>query len=138
MKTLKPIEVATALEILIEPREVYVVRGANKAYLSEGGALNKLAYVRAQEQFNEEGKESNFPAKKVKQEDGTTKVILGSMRPEFIARHAQVLEELKDSVKRERDLIRTKKEHLKAIEKHRKAQDELIAIERKIHQLQSK
>ncbi|MDE9589961.1 hypothetical protein KKJ14_20610, partial [Xenorhabdus bovienii] len=72
MTTLKPIETATNQDIQIEMREVYVVRGASKAYFSEKGALNKLAYVRAQKQFNEEDRPSNFPTQKVIQEDGTS------------------------------------------------------------------
>ncbi|MCP9270436.1 hypothetical protein M5U04_20780 [Xenorhabdus sp. XENO-1] len=138
MKKFASIEIATNQDITIELREVYVVRGANKAYLSEKGALTKLAYVRAQEQFNKEDRPSNFPARKVKQEDGTTELELGKMRPEFMKRQAQVLEELKADVKRERDLIRTQKEHKKAIEKHRQAQDELIALGRKLSKLKSK
>ncbi|MDE9504591.1 hypothetical protein KKJ18_22205, partial [Xenorhabdus bovienii] len=86
------------------------------------------AYVRAQKQFNEEDRPSNFPTQKVIQEDGTPALRKGKMRPEFMKRHAQVLEELKADVKRERDLIRTQKEHRKAMEKYRKAQDELIAL----------
>ncbi|CDG98432.1 hypothetical protein XBP1_3050001 [Xenorhabdus bovienii str. puntauvense] len=60
------------------------------------------------------------------------------MRPEFMKRHTQVLEELKVDVKRERDLIRIEKEHKKAIEKYRKAQDELIALGSKLLKLKSK
>ncbi|MDE1493334.1 hypothetical protein, partial [Xenorhabdus bovienii] len=90
MTTLKPIETATNQDIKIELRDVYVVRGSGKAYLSEKGALNKLAYVRAQKQFNAEDRPSNFPTQKVIQEDGTSALRDGKMRPEFIERHAQV------------------------------------------------
>ncbi|WP_275376553.1 hypothetical protein [Xenorhabdus bovienii] len=138
MTTLKPIETATNQDIQIKMREVYVVRGSGKTYLSEKGALNKLAYIRAQEQFNKEDRPSNFPAEEVIQEDGTSALRKGKMRPEFMKRHAQVLEELKADVKRERDLIRTQKEHRKAMEKYRKAQDELIALGRKLSKLKSK
>ncbi|MDE1489227.1 hypothetical protein JSY31_23735, partial [Xenorhabdus bovienii] len=72
MTTLKPIETATNQDIKIELRDVYVVRGSGKTYLSEKGALNKLAYVRVQEQFNKEDRPSNFPAEEVIQEDGTS------------------------------------------------------------------
>ncbi|AOM42599.1 hypothetical protein [Xenorhabdus hominickii] len=138
MKILKPIETATNQDIQIETREVYVVRGSGKTYLSEKGALNKLTYVRAQKQFNEEGRPSNFPAEEVIQEDGTSALRNGKMRPEFIERHAQVLEELKADIRQVRKIARLKKEHIKAIEKHRKTQDELIAIGNKLFQLQSK
>ncbi len=133
-----PIEIATNRDIKIELREVYVVHGANKAYLSEKGALNKLAYVLAQEQFNAEGKQSNYPDEEVTLEDGTPSTRRGKMFPEFIERHAEVLEELQANVKREKELIRIRKEYRKAIEKHRKAQDELIALGRNLSQLQSK
>ncbi|MDE9475081.1 hypothetical protein KKJ12_19735, partial [Xenorhabdus bovienii] len=65
MKILKPIETATNQDIQIKTREVYVVRGSGRTYLSEKGALNKLAYVRAQKQFNKEDRPSNFPAQEV-------------------------------------------------------------------------
>ncbi|WP_232370305.1 hypothetical protein [Xenorhabdus lircayensis] len=84
MKTLNPIETATNQDIKIELREVYVVRGANKDYFSEQGALNKLAYARAQKQFDAEGKESNFPDEEVTLEDGTPATRRGKMRPEFM------------------------------------------------------
>ncbi|WP_275380451.1 hypothetical protein [Xenorhabdus bovienii] len=138
MTTLKPIETATNQDIKIELRDVYVVRGSGKAYLSEKGALNKLAYVRAQKQFNAEDRPSNFPAQEVIQEDGTSALRQGEMRPEFMKRHAQVLEELYANIKRERDLIRTKKKHSEAMERHRKTQDELVALGNKILKLQSK
>ncbi|MEQ1968796.1 hypothetical protein ABLA30_17665 [Xenorhabdus nematophila] len=138
MTTRKPIEAATNQDIQIEIREVYIVRSANRAYLSESGALNKLAYVLAQKQFNEEDRPSNFPAQEVIQEDGTSALRKGKMRPEFKKRHAEVLEELKADIRRERDLIRTKKKHSEVMERHRKTQDELIALGNKILKLQSK
>ncbi|MDC9622108.1 hypothetical protein PSI22_10770 [Xenorhabdus sp. XENO-7] len=138
MKILKPIEAATNQDITIELRDVYVVHGSGKTYLSEKGALNKLAYVRAQKQFNKEDRPSNFPAEEVIQEDGTPALRNGEMRPEFIERHAQVLEELKADVRRERDLIRTQKEYRKARENVRKAHDELLALGRKLSKLKSK
>ncbi|WP_275353571.1 hypothetical protein [Xenorhabdus bovienii] len=138
MKILKPIETATNQDIQIKTREVYVVRGSGKTYLSEKGALNKLAYVRAQKQFNKEDRPSNFPTQKVIQEDGTSALRDGKMRPEFIERHAQVLEELKADVKRERDLIRIEKEYRKAQERHIKAQEDLIALGSQFLKLKSK
>ncbi|WP_275390498.1 hypothetical protein [Xenorhabdus bovienii] len=138
MKAFKPIETATNQDIQIKTREVYVVCGASKAYLSEKGALNKLAYVRAQKQFNKEDRPSNFPAQEVIQEDGTSALRKGKMRPEFMKRHAQVLEELKADVKRERDLIRIEKEYKKAQERHIKAQEDLIALGSQFLKLKSK
>ncbi|MDE9483954.1 hypothetical protein, partial [Xenorhabdus bovienii] len=109
MKILKPIETATNQDIQIETCEVYVVRGSGKTYLSEKGALNKLAYVRAQKQFNEEDRPSNFPAQEVIQEDGTSALRQGEMRPEFMKRHAQVLEELKIRIRLEKEIIQLRK-----------------------------
>ncbi|WP_340608306.1 hypothetical protein [Xenorhabdus bharatensis] len=131
MTTLKPIEVATNADIVIEIREVYVVDGASRAYLSESGALNKLAYIRAQEQFDKEKKPSNFPAEKVIQEDGTSTLRRGKMRPEFIERHTQVLEELKADVRQVREIARLKKECKKAKEKLLTVLDDLENAEYK-------
>ncbi|WFQ81312.1 hypothetical protein PXH59_09860 [Xenorhabdus sp. SF857] len=136
MTTFKPIENVTDLEILIEPREVYVVRGANKAYLSESGALNKLAYVRAQREFNKEGKESNFPSKKVKQEDGTTAFELGKMRPEFMERQAQVLEELKADIRREKEKIALQKKYSKAMNEINSLHEKISELEIQIAELE--
>ncbi|MBD2784160.1 hypothetical protein ID858_14045 [Xenorhabdus sp. DI] len=115
MKPFKPIVIATNNDIKIEIREVYVVRGSNKAYLSKGGALNELAYVRAQEQFDAEDKESNFPPEKIYLEDGSVAYHNGKMRPEFMERQAQVLEELKAEVRREKDKIALRKKYQKAM-----------------------
>ncbi|CAM3946515.1 hypothetical protein [Xenorhabdus thuongxuanensis] len=136
MTTLKPIEIATGQDITIELREVYVVRGANKAYLTESGALNKLAYVRAQRQFDEEDRSSNFPAIKVKQEDGTTKLRRGKMRPEFIERHAQVLEELKADVRRERERIVLQKKYSKAMNEINSLHEKISELEIQIAELE--
>ncbi|OKP02205.1 hypothetical protein [Xenorhabdus eapokensis] len=136
MTTLKPIEIATDLEILIEPREVYVVRGANKAYLTESGALNKLAYVRAQRQFDEEDRSSNFPAIKVKREDGTHALRFGDMRPEFIERHTQVLEELKADVRRERERIALQKKYSKAMNEINSLHEKISELEIQIAELE--
>ncbi|CDH34875.1 hypothetical protein [Xenorhabdus bovienii] len=131
MKILKPIETATNQDIQIETREVYVVRGSGKAYLSEKSALNKLAYVRAQKQFNKEDRPSNFPAQEVIQEDGTSALRDGKMRPEFIERHAQVLEELKIRIRLEKEIIQLRKKTREARDKLLKAVDDLENAENK-------
>ncbi|MCG3472540.1 hypothetical protein L7750_19925 [Xenorhabdus bovienii] len=136
MKILKPIETATNQEIVIEPREVYVVRGSGKTYLSEKGALNKLAYVRAQEQFNADERPSNFPAEEVIQEDGTSALRRGKMRPEFMGRHAQVLEELKADVRREREKIALRKKHSKAMNKINSLHETISELEIQIAELE--
>ncbi|CDM90288.1 hypothetical protein [Xenorhabdus bovienii] len=136
MKILKPIETATNQEIVIEPREVYVVRGSGKTYLSEKGALNKLAYVRAQEQFNADERPSNFPAEEVIQEDGTSALRRGKMRPEFMERHAQVLEELKVAVRREREKIALRKKYSKAMNKINSLHETISELEIQIAELE--
>ncbi|WP_340608559.1 hypothetical protein [Xenorhabdus bharatensis] len=138
MTILKPIEIATNKDIKIETREVYVVRGANRAYLSENGALNKLAYVRAQEQFDDEYRQTNYPLKEVKQEDGTIKLMLGEMRPDFILRHSRILNELQDDIKKEKEFLRLKKEHAKKMEEHKRVYDELMELDNKLCSLQTK
>ncbi|OTA14198.1 hypothetical protein Xvie_03919 [Xenorhabdus vietnamensis] len=135
MTTLKPIEAATNQYIQIEIREVYVVRGANRAYLSESGALNKLAYVRAQRQFNEEDRPSNFPAEEVIQEDGTPALRNGKMRPEFKKRHAEVLEELKADVRWEREKIALRKKYSKAMNKINSLHETISELEIQIAEL---
>ncbi|MDE1479761.1 hypothetical protein KKJ01_16375, partial [Xenorhabdus bovienii] len=121
--------------IKIELRDVYVVRGSGKAYLSEKGALNKLAYVRAQEQFNAEDRPSNFPTQKVIQEDGTSALRDGKMRPEFIERHAQVLEELKIRIRLEKEIIQLRKKTREARDKLLKAVDDLEIAQKKHNNL---
>ncbi|MCC8366528.1 hypothetical protein J8V57_09570 [Xenorhabdus sp. PB61.4] len=138
MTILKPIEIATNKDIKVETREVYVVRGANRAYLSESGALNKLAYVRAQEQFDDECRQSNYPLKEVKQEDGTIKLMFGEMRPDFILRHSRILNELQDDIKKEKEFLLLKKEHAKKMEEHKRLYDELMELDNKLCSLQTK
>ncbi|MDE9536863.1 hypothetical protein KKI91_19755 [Xenorhabdus bovienii] len=135
MTTLKPIETATNQDIQIKTREVYVVRGSGRTYLSEKGALNKLAYVRAQEQFNAEDRPSNFPTQKVIQEDGTSALRDGKMRPEFIERHAQVLEELKIRIRLEKEIIQLRKKTREARDKLLKAVDDLEIAQKKHNNL---
>ncbi|MDE1477466.1 hypothetical protein KKJ01_04220 [Xenorhabdus bovienii] len=136
MKAFKPIETATNQDIQIKTREVYVVCGASKAYLSEKGALNKLAYVRAQKQFNAEDRPSNFPAQEVIQEDGTSALRRGKIRPEFMGRHAQVLEELKADVRREREKIALRKKYSKAINKINSLHETISELEIQIAELE--
>ncbi|CDM89346.1 hypothetical protein [Xenorhabdus bovienii] len=136
MKILKPIETATNQDITIELRDVYVVRGSGKTYLSEKGALNKLAYVRAQKQFNADERPSNFPAEEVIQEDGTSALRRGKMRPEFIERHAQVLEELKADVRREREKIALRKKYSKAMNKINSLHETISELEIQIAELE--
>ncbi|MEM7934130.1 hypothetical protein Q4R55_12135 [Morganella morganii subsp. sibonii] len=117
------IEKASKGEITIEMRPVYVVSGANHAYLSQGGALNKLAYIIAEKQFHAEGKKTNEPAQPHQFEDGTTAWKAGAPRDEFIERKNKVLNELKAALRHENDIVKLKAEYHKAQKKLVSAQE---------------
>lgn len=119
------IEKASKGEITIEMRPVYVVSGANHAYLSQGGAMSKLAYIIAEKQFHAEGKQTNEPAQPHQFEDGTTAWKAGAPRDEFIERKNEVLNELKAALRRENEIMKLKIEHKKAIKKANDAQEAL-------------
>ncbi|HEI9846712.1 TPA: hypothetical protein SLN72_003728 [Morganella morganii] len=119
------IEKASKGEITIEMRPVYVVSGANHAYLSQGGALNKLAYIIADKQFRAEGKPTNFPDEKTALEDGTPAYKTGEITPEYLECKNEVLNELKAALRRENEIMKLKVEHKKAIKKATDAQEAL-------------
>ncbi|HCR4039663.1 TPA: hypothetical protein OOF57_001701 [Morganella morganii] len=111
------IEKASKGEITIEMRPVYVVSGANHAYLSQGGALNKLAYIIAEKQFRGEGKPTNFPDEETALEDGTPAHKTGEITPEYLERKNEVLNELKAALRRENEIVKLKTEYHKAHKK---------------------
>lgn len=117
------IEKASKGEITIEMRPVYIVSGANHAYLSQGGALNKLAYIIAEKQFHAEGKETNEPAQAIRLEDGATAYKAGAPRDEFIERKNEVLNELKAALRHENEIVKLKAEYHKAQKKLVSAQE---------------
>lgn len=119
------IEKASKGEITIEMRPVYVVSGANHAYLSQGGALNKLAYIIAEKQFHAEGKETNEPAQPRQFEDGTTAWKAGAPRDEFIERKNEVLNELKAALRHENEIVKLNAEYEKAKNNATTAQEKL-------------
>ena len=100
------IEKASKGEITIEMRPVYVVSGANHAYLSQGGALNKLAYIIAEKQFRAEGKPTNYPDEETALEDGTPANKTGEITPEYLERKNEVLNELKAALRRENEIMK--------------------------------
>lgn len=120
------IEKASKGEITVEMRPVYVVSGANHAYLSQGGALNKLAYIIAEKQFHAEGKPTNFPDEKVKLEDGTPSNKTGEITPEYLERKNEVLNELKTSLRHENEIVKLKAEYHKANKKLFSAQEKAL------------
>lgn len=111
------IEKASKGEITIEMRPVYVVSGANHAYLSQGGALNKLAYIIAEKQFRAEGKPTNYPDEETALEDGTPAHKTGEITPEYLERKNEVLNELKAALRHENDIVKLKAEYHKANKK---------------------
>lgn len=122
------IENASKGEITIEMRPVYVVSGANHAYLSQGGALNKLAYIIAEKQFHAEGKQTNEPAQAIRLENGATAWKAGAPRDEFIERKNEVLNELKAALRHENDIVKLKAEYEKANNKVATEQMKVLAI----------
>lgn len=119
------IEKASKGEITIEMRPVYVVSGANHAYLSQGGALNKLAYIIAEKQFHAEGKKTNESAQPHQFEDGTTAWKAGAPRDEFIERKNEVLNELKAALRHENEIVKLNGEYEKAKNNATAAQEKL-------------
>ena len=119
------IEKASKGEITIEMRPVYVVSGANHAYLSQGGALNKLAYIIAEKQFRDEGKPTNFPDEETALEDGTPAHKTGEITPEYLERKNEVLNELKAAMRHENEIVKLNAEYEKAKNNATTAQEKL-------------
>ncbi len=119
------IEKASRGEITIEMRPVYVVSGANHAYLSQGGALNKLAYIIAEKQFRDEGKPTNFPDEETALEDGTPAHKTGEITPEYLERKNEVLNELKAAMRHENEIVKLSAEYEKAKNNATTAQEKL-------------
>ncbi|EML9902247.1 hypothetical protein RG393_000821 [Morganella morganii] len=119
------IENASKGEITIEMRPVYVVSGANHAYLSQGGALNKLAYIIAEKQFRAEGKPTNYPDEETALEDGTPANKTGEITPEYLERKNEVLNELKAAMRHENEIVKLNAEYEKAKNNATTAQEKL-------------
>ncbi|EPF5871934.1 TPA: hypothetical protein ON737_001684 [Morganella morganii] len=119
------IEKASKGEITIEMRPVYVVSGANHAYLSQGGALNKLAYIIAEKQFRAEGKPTNYPDEETELEDGTPANKTGEITPEYLERKNEVLNELKAAMRHENEIVKLNAEYEKAKNNATTAQEKL-------------
>lgn len=126
------IEKASKGEITIEMRPVYVVSGANHAYLSQGGALNKLAYIITEKQFRAEGKQTNEPTQPHQFEDGTTAWKAGAPRDEFIERKNEVLNELKAALRHENKIVKLNAEYEKANSKVATEQMKALAIKTRL------
>ena len=112
------IEKATDSQITIAMRPVYIIAGANRAYLSERSALNKLANILTEREFHKEGIETNYEGEKCELENGTIAFKRGEPTEHFMERKEAKLTELQERLKQERNIERLQKEYAKAVEKY--------------------
>ncbi len=61
--------------------------------------------------------------------------MFGKMRPEFMERHSQILEELKADIERERERIALHRKYSKAMSKINSLHDKISELEMKIADL---
>ncbi len=80
------IEKATDNQITIAMRPVYIITGANRAYLSERSALNKLANILTEREFHKEGIETNYEGEQCELENGTIAFKRGEPTEHFMKR----------------------------------------------------
>lgn len=118
----KAIELATGFEIQAIERTVYRVRGARRDYFDERTALNKLAFIIADREFKTEDKATNYPDEKIILKDGTPAHRRGEMTPEYFERVRIVLGNLKELLKKEREIKRLEKEYENAKDKRQDAE----------------
>ena len=118
------IEKATDNQITIAMRPVYIIAGANRAYLSERSALNKLANILTEREFHKEGIETNYEGEQCKLENGTIAFKRGEPTEHFMERKEAKLTELQERLKQERNIERLQKEYYKAVDKYNKAEEE--------------
>lgn len=118
------IEKATDNQITIAMRPVYIISGANRAYLSERSALNKLANILTERELHKEGIETNYEGEQCELEDGTIAFKRGEPTEHFMERKEAKLTELHERLKQERNIERLQKEYDKAVDKYNKAEEE--------------
>ncbi|MGA4655965.1 hypothetical protein ACK6ST_03535 [Proteus terrae] len=118
------IEKATDNQITIAMRPVYIIAGANRAYLSERSALNKLANILTERQFHKEGIETNYEGEQCELENGTVAFKRGEPTEHFMDRKEAKLTELQERLKKERHIERLQKEYTKAAIKYEDAEKE--------------
>ncbi|NBM11045.1 MULTISPECIES: V-type ATPase 116kDa subunit family protein [unclassified Proteus (in: enterobacteria)] len=118
------IEKATDNQITIAMRPVYIIAGANRAYLSERSALNKLANILTERELHKEGIETNYEGEQCELEDGTIAFKRGEPTEHFMERKEAKLTELHERLKQERNIERLQKEYDKAVDKYNKAEEE--------------
>lgn len=119
------IEKATDNQITIAMRPVYIIAGANRAYLSERSALNKLAAnILTEREFHKEGIETNYEGEQCELENGTVAFKRGEPTEHFMDRKEAKLTELQERLKQERNIERLQKEYAKAVAKYDDAEKE--------------
>lgn len=118
------IEKATDNQITIAMRPVYIISGANRAYLSERSALNKLANILTEREFHKEGIETNYEGEQYELENGTIAFKRGEPTEHFMDRKEAKLTELQERLKQERNIERLQKEYAKAVAKYDDAEKE--------------
>lgn len=118
------IEKATDNQITIAMRPVYIIAGANRAYLSERSALNKLANILTEREFHKEGIETNYEGEQCELENGTVAFKRGEPTEHFMDRKEAKLTELQERLKQERNIERLQKEYAKASIKYEDAEKE--------------
>ncbi len=118
------IEKATDNQITIAMRPVYIIAGANRAYLSERSALNKLANILTECEFHKEGIETNYQGERCELENGTIAFKRGEPTEHFMDRKEAKLTELQERLKQERNIERLQKEYAKAVAKYDDAEKE--------------
>lgn len=118
------IEKATDNQITIAMRPVYIIAGANRAYLSERSALNKLANILTEREFHKAGIETNYEGEQCKLENGTIAFKRGEPTEHFMNRKEAKLEELQERLKKERHIERLQKEYAKSLEKYNQIEHE--------------
>src|SRR5699024_2362855 len=100
------IEKATDNQITIAMRPVYIITGANRAYLSERSALNKLANILTEREFHKEGIETNYEGEQCELENGTIAFKRGEPTEHFMKRKETKLSGLRERLKQERNIER--------------------------------
>ncbi|MFG0738698.1 MULTISPECIES: hypothetical protein [Proteus] len=118
------IEKATDNQITIAMRPVYIISGANRAYLSERSALNKLANILTERELHKEGIETNYEGEQCELENGAIAFKRGEPTEHFMDRKEAKLTELQERLKQERNIERLQKEYAKAVAKYDDAEKE--------------
>lgn len=126
------IEKASKGEITIEMRPVYIINGANRAYLSERSALNKLSSILAEREIHKEGFETNYESESVTLENGTIAYKRGEPTEYFMERKESKLLELHQNLKNEKEILRLQTEYAKAVVDSELANDSVDVIFNKL------